>query len=1022
MTTSDASYEGYLCWDPDSVGDTIKTDAASPAASTLLAVHHPGHIREARGGRAVPDERVTEEHVLRALLEADERLTLVPIIGDSGTGKSHLIRWLRARLEDDAERRVVYLPRSGTSLRGLIELLLDQLGTGEEAAEVTNLREELARAFGTANESQLPSRLLDAMARQLEEIADEPGEGKAGRRRRGLAAQLPALLYDYELRKFWLAEDGIIERFVRQATLGAPEDDEGDGDGFAFLAADMPDDRSVDDVAALGQQARDALRTVHSSLEMREDAARLASEALSRAVPEVFGLAGSITLSQVFRNARTVLLERGEELVILIEDLTKLQGVDRELLNVLLDPVEEAGVQVLCTLRVAIAVTTGYYRSIDETFKTRAEATGTTFTLDAPYGESTAGWTSEEVADFASRYLNATRVGAAGLEDAYQAASAEERGGRAWVPRGCDGCDHVSICHESFGHVEGRGLYPFNRAALDTMASAVLDQEFNPRSVLKQVLFPVLAHHGSEIPAGRFPSRALEREFPDAPPLPATAATGAAPYPDRDRREVLLRFWGGNPAQVTDLGPGIHEAFELPGIGTRVEPPKPEPEPGPGPGPGPEPPPPPPPPPASGVEEWANGRDMPRADVDRVQQALYKGVIALVPWDRLGVQPNHPFFVGVGRRGGGTVLRARSFHIDGGLGVDKDKTEVVVELDRSHKDLLLYIDQAGKSGAIGLGFLGYATIQRWMEGVAHEVTAAIRAKVDPASAASPLSAMAARLELGAFMLGEADGQTGPADLGFGDPLQLAGRILGSTAPPDRGAATSWARLGADLADSREGLVTSVISFAEYRQGTAPKPGLLRAGRLARALRLARPDWSIERGLPALPDAMEANLVKVNTREVKQAAHDELERLEQALRQIGEWLGDPPWDGAQLAGQLEAALEVAERADVFPTSPYDVRQFLDHLGRLHLEPIRELSGSAMAADASVGEVLQRIGQIRRREVPQVRAVLAWLDESYERAAERAASRLADISEGEAGTALDATIEQVDQLKSLLESLR
>jgi hypothetical protein len=1015
MTSSDPSFSGYLCWDPHSVGDTIKTDAASPAASTLLAVHHPGHIREASGGQVVGEESVAEKDVLHALLKADEFLTLVPVIGDSGTGKSHLIRWLRARLEGDDGRRLVYLPRSGTSLRGLIELLLDQLADGDDDAEALSLREELARAFGTANESQLPGRLLDAMARQLEEIADEPAEGKAGRRRRGLASQLPALLYDYGLRSFWLAEDGIIERFVKQATLGAPDDEDDDGGGFSFIAADLPDDRSIGDVNELGHQAREALRTIHSSQDMREDTAQLASEALNRAVPEVFGLAGSITLSQVFRNARAVLLARGEELVILIEDLTKLQGVDRELLNVMLDPVEEAGEQVLCTLRVAIAVTTGYYRSIDETFKTRAEASGTTFTLDAPFEESTVGWTGDELVDFASRYLNATRVGAAELEVAYRSAGSGDREGRTWIPSGCAGCDHVSTCHEAFGQVDGRGLYPFNRAALQTMAAAVLDQRFNPRTILKQVLFPVLAHHGAEIAAGRFPSRALERDFPDAVPLPATAATGAAPYPDRDRREVLLRFWAGNPVEVTDLAPGVHEAFRLPETGTVVDPePGPEPDAGPSPDPAPEPDPVVRPP--SGVEEWANGRSMPRADVDRVQQALYKGVLALVPWDRLGIQPRNELLVGVSTKGRGTVLGPRSIHIEDGLGVDQAKTDVVVRLDRSHKDLLLYLDQAGTSPATSLGFLGYDTLQRWMAEVADQVAAAIEARVDPVSEDSPVAALVGRLELGAFVLGDAEADA----LSTADPLQLAGRILSPAAVPDRADATAWSRLGADLADARSHFVTSLISLAEYRQGAATKPGLVRAGRIAQALRLARPDWSIARKLPVLPDAMDVR--GIATREVKQAANDENERLDRALQDIRSLLGEAPWDGADLAERLADALKVGELADVFPTSPYEVRQFLDQLSRLQLEPIRRFAESTEGADGSVSDLLQRIGELRRLQVHQVYALLAWLDESYRLAAERAAARLADVGGGGAGTALDATIDQVDLLSSLLESLR
>ena len=51
----------------------------------------------------------------------------MPIIGESGTGKSHLVRWLHLRTAGPSGRRVVYIPKYGTNLRRVIELILSDM-------------------------------------------------------------------------------------------------------------------------------------------------------------------------------------------------------------------------------------------------------------------------------------------------------------------------------------------------------------------------------------------------------------------------------------------------------------------------------------------------------------------------------------------------------------------------------------------------------------------------------------------------------------------------------------------------------------------------------------------------------------------------------------------------------------------------------------------------------------------------------------------------------------------------------
>lgn len=72
----------------------IRTEAEELSDHTLLAVHEPARIlRMNTDGSPLAYE--TEDQLLKHFLEVQRPL---PIIGNTGVGKSHIIRWLDANL------------------------------------------------------------------------------------------------------------------------------------------------------------------------------------------------------------------------------------------------------------------------------------------------------------------------------------------------------------------------------------------------------------------------------------------------------------------------------------------------------------------------------------------------------------------------------------------------------------------------------------------------------------------------------------------------------------------------------------------------------------------------------------------------------------------------------------------------------------------------------------------------------------------------------------------------------------
>ena len=94
------SWRGNLpaaCWDAHEASAIIPVEAESTSDGVFLATHSTIPITQrdqvdtARGG-AVVDEQA----LLRAVQDQPADQPIIPILGKSGTGKSHLVRWLRA--------------------------------------------------------------------------------------------------------------------------------------------------------------------------------------------------------------------------------------------------------------------------------------------------------------------------------------------------------------------------------------------------------------------------------------------------------------------------------------------------------------------------------------------------------------------------------------------------------------------------------------------------------------------------------------------------------------------------------------------------------------------------------------------------------------------------------------------------------------------------------------------------------------------------------------------------------------
>ncbi|YCN56492.1 protein DpdH [Rhodococcus erythropolis] len=550
-----SDFVNYLCWDPTTVPSSIATEAVSADREVFLATHSPLRINQARllGGTDIENTgiAVREEDVLKDFLEAKSTTgaLLMPIVGGSGSGKSHLVRWMNETIPEVEARKIIYLEKYKTSLRAVITALTQD----SESGVLADLRRDIDLFSEGTSESKLANDLLDQLASTLlHTIASR--EDRNGRTLLGEKG-LQILLHDPEIRGIMLTPGKFIPELARQLLQ-----DKRDGDGDRppwFSTSDLPidiDGRVLEDAT---KQAKQLIRMLSSNPELQIAAVQLLNDHLESAVKKAANLSGG-RLGDAMRVVREEYKMRGQEIILLIEDFALIQGVQGDLVDAILEPSTRDGVESMAPIRTMMAVTTGYFHKMDETVLTRIGATSAyIYNLDVTFDDKV-GIDLSSV--FVGKYLNVARL----------LSNDSTKHGVATGANACDKCDFKTKCHDSFGTSQlGHGLYPFNASAMTRMIHSTAGDDperFTPRTVLSQVVIPTLNIHADGLRRGHFPGERFDQEFPLSPIDSAlsselTASIERNDTSDADRRKTVLTFWGNGETQ--QVNPDILRAFNI---------------------------------------------------------------------------------------------------------------------------------------------------------------------------------------------------------------------------------------------------------------------------------------------------------------------------------------------------------------------------------------------------------------------------------------------------------------------------
>ena len=541
----------FVCWTDAAVRASTPRDAASLKTSHFQAVHHPLKLRQRplgdrHGGRWVEETEIVR--VLEGPLRPDGYL-LLPIVGGSGTGKSHLVRWVWNRTKRRANWESRYLAKNRTSIRRVIEIVIE----GLEGPAIEAAREALLSAPAQSeSEHVLAERLLDELALITSEESAahvDLNDRTAGEMAAKLRRDLPDILHDPVVRRRLIGDGAVIPRLVGLAIRGRRDGDGLDDDAIRVADSDLP--LAFAEIGEASRGAQKFLTQLGVIPELRSAAVGRINDALPAAVKRVF-LSSHVDLVEVFREIRRELQASGKELALFIEDLTVLHGVEREFLDAIVEPARSPDGD-LCGLRVLFAVTEGHFDGLD-TVRTRCDDA---YRLDAAYGPD--GVDHNEAISFLGRYLNACRHDPEVIENSWA-----DRLVEAWMPNACDTCDFQVHCHETFGRSdEGYGLYPYNAAAVNRFVSSLSSERFDPRELVRELVNRFLIVAAADLQRGAFPSDELVAPFDErSEPLDPLLQTELRSKRAGDFARVVnaIRYWS---EQSTVVGDATLAAFGL---------------------------------------------------------------------------------------------------------------------------------------------------------------------------------------------------------------------------------------------------------------------------------------------------------------------------------------------------------------------------------------------------------------------------------------------------------------------------
>ena len=527
----------------------IHSEAEELSDALLLAVHNPMQLVTTTFSNTQPELK-TEQNLLDHLLVTNRPM---PIVGESGGGKSHLIRWLHAQLKFHPTAKqenwhIVRIPKNAT-MRQVLTLML-----GDLQGEVFDSARKKIEDVGTKLSGELMQDifftfLCEALRNNALDCRDKAKQAQQNQDREALSLlkmqatftkHLSTCFADPVFQQAFSAQDkpiaNTIDRLIKSKSYAEVEEKNYavTCDDFNFLTSY---EFEFSDFNLLTKQAIEGLQLTSSDSKVTM-AVEMTNQAVNAATKLIFNHLFQFSngnFQDLFVEIRTALKADNRVLVILVEDLAAISAIDDVLIDSLLQEDTYDGVQTLCPLKSVIATTDSNptYFARRETILTRS---GFEWRIpsdnDLRMVNVDVQPDIEQVTAFCARYLNAARHGIEEIE-AHFAKNDDLTALPVWLSDAAIE-QHEKQALDDFGYcslISNKGesqeiaLFPFNATAIRKLAELKLYRKngqgefnrtrFNPRAVIKEMLIPILRDNNTDFEQANYPSANFAKQHID---------------------------------------------------------------------------------------------------------------------------------------------------------------------------------------------------------------------------------------------------------------------------------------------------------------------------------------------------------------------------------------------------------------------------------------------------------------------------------------------------------------------------
>lgn len=534
----------------------INIDDMASKEAYFMATHMPfSQLEVYEGGQtSASPTLMTENQVFDQLICNPDNLHRVIIVrGNNGTGKSHLIRYMRAKFANSPatiynpqKEEIVFLRRLDNSVRGAFSQLLKQ-NVIKDTELADKMRKFIASSESKDEASFKTEILLAYIAAVMNDRSNQYYKAVDCR-------NIAQYLSDGRVQDFLMREDGAISRCYR--VLTSPSNQVLKEEQI-FTEADFSskEAKSVNRTVKRdgNPDAQDFVQTIYGNDDEVAHLVYYLNRFTSSVVQHCADISSESTKT-VFEQMRKDLKMQGKNLTIFIEDFTSFTGIDSELITALSSP-HTGEYDYLCRVTAIIGITDGYYDQFKDNFKERV-------TYQINVNERSYG-TNDFLVHMTAKYLNAIYCSPEQINSWYQSGSSLKN-----LPVS----DFKTPCEWESVELEGKTytLYPFNRKSIRVLYDQLPVK--TPRTFLISVLRRQLKEYldGKEYgDEWLFPMNPGSMAMTNNPHSSAIDRNESFPVEERQRIKNVLAIWGDGSASgiKTSRGElyigGLNKAFFL---------------------------------------------------------------------------------------------------------------------------------------------------------------------------------------------------------------------------------------------------------------------------------------------------------------------------------------------------------------------------------------------------------------------------------------------------------------------------